>query len=277
MNDLSPRDMLERALRLWWFIAAGIILGGSLGWIFTRFHRPVYTAIAIYRVQLDQQMIADRNHIPANDLPLDFPAQDVYLAPAASVFDLSAAMVAPGRPNTRTQLIAAAKAEGIELTEADITSTNFNVDRRGIDWLVIVQSTDPARAAKLANLWVNAADANLRQAQTHYAHFLDLQTQRDAIQKCFAGLDFTQANACAGTNFASRAELESYQSNLQQQIQSEQVAGESIDPALSFSFMQPAQPPSSAFLYRTTLVILAGGLIGFLLGLSGSQVLPVRR
>ena len=277
MNDLAPREMLNRALSLWWLLAGGIILGGILGWIFTRFHRPVYEAMAIYRVQLDQQMIADRKHIPADQLPLEFSVQDVYLAPAAYVFDLNASITIPDRPNTRTQLIAAARAEGIELTDADFTSANFNVDRRGTDLLIMVQSTDPVKAARLANLWVNAADADLRAAQTHYTHFLNLQTQRDAIQKCFAGPDFPQANACAGTAFASQAGLESYQSNLDQQIQSELAAGESIDPALSFSFTQPAQPPSMAFLYNTALVILAGGLIGFLLGLLGSQVLPVRR
>jgi hypothetical protein len=268
MNDVSPRELLERILRLWWVIAAGMLLGGMAAWVFSRFRPPVYEAIAIYEVSLDQQQLADRLKLDPSQLPMDFTAQNVYLAPAENIFYI---------PEVVARLVADANAQGIKLKDSDFYTPNFSMDRKGGRWLVSVRNSDPVIAAQLVNLWVASANSAIQDAQTHYARFMALQDQRTAVQKCFSKADFPQANQCAGTSFGAPAELDAYLNSLEQQIISEQQAGRDIDPALRYSFVGPADPPSFPVLYNTSTLILAGAVIGLLVAGLVLQRLPVHK
>jgi len=268
MIDISPRRTYERLLRSWWVITIGLILGGLAGWLYTRFQPPVYEATAAYDVSLDQQQIAARLNLGPEKLPLVSTAQNVYLAPVVDVFDA---------PGVRARLVNDANAQGIKLQDEDVNGENFYLDRRGVRWFLSVRNTDPVAAAKLANLWLAAADPVIREAQAHTAQSRFLQLQRDAIQKCFSEMDFTRANQCAGTAFSAPSALEEYLNSLEQQISSEAQAGRSIDPAITFVVGRQAEPPSQPILYNTSLIILAGSLIGLLVGiLAVSQIKVVK-
>lgn len=268
MNDLSPGEMLERTIRFWWVIAAAMILGGIAAWGFTLSHPPVYEATAVYNVSVDVEMLAGEQHLTPTQVPTDFNSLNVYLAPAADVFY---------QPEVRNRLVADASAQGIPLKYSDINAADFYQDRRGIRWLLSVRYTDPVKAAKLANLWVAATDAALHQAQAHAARVPILQAQDQSIQKCFTEMDFAQANQCAGTSFATPSELNAYLSGLDREIGTEKQASLDIDAALQFVLVHPADPPAQPVLYNKGLVLLAGCLIGLLLGILGVQRFPIPR
>lgn len=268
MNDLSPRTLFERILSTWWIIAALMILGGLAGWVFGRFRAPVYEATAAYEVSLDQQQIANRLSIPPSQLPLNAVAQDTYLIPVENSFT---------DPAVRNRLVADATAQGIKLKYTDINQTNFSIDLRGVLWLIRVRNTDPVVAARLANLWVAAANTALLEEQAHSNQAQALQVQRAAVQKCFSELDFAAANPCAGTSFSTPDVLQAYLNQLDQQINSEMLADHNIDPALTFVVAQPAEPPAQPVLNATGELILAGSLIGLLAGIVIGQLVPAAR
>ncbi len=269
MADISPREILERALHLWWAIAGCMLLGGIAAWVFSLSHSPIYEATALYQVTLDQQQLATRLGLDPSQLPLDFTTQNNYLAPAESIFYL---------PQVVDKLVADANAQGIALTSKDFFSTNmFYMDRKGSLWIASVRRTNPNEAARLVNLWVTEADALLRVVQPHEARALALQAQRSLIQKCFAGNDFTQANQCAGTAIGSSAELDTTLNDLEKQIIAEHQAGMGIDPALQYSFSRPASPPLEPVLYNKSLLILAGAVIGLLIGILLVYFFPSRK
>lgn len=268
MNDLSPLDMLERTLRRWWMLVALMVLGGVAGWTFSLFRHPVYEATAVYQVALDEQQLVERGLVTADKLPLLFEDQNIYLAPAANMFYDS---------TMQANLVADARSHNIQLQENDFNPVNFYLDRRGKQWFVTVRSADPATAARLADLWLADVDAALREAQTHSYQSISLQLQHDSVQKCFAEMDFKQANQCAGASFAAPVDLGAYLKGLETQMTSEQQAGRGIDPALLFVIVSQANQPSHPVLYSVSLMMMGGSLIGFLAGMILVQVLrPVK-
>ncbi|MGD0611133.1 MAG: hypothetical protein ABSB41_06420 [Anaerolineales bacterium] len=268
MNDRSPRLIFERALSTWWIIVVLMILGGIAGWVFGHLRTPLYEAAATYEVSLDQQQIAMRLSLPPSQLPLDALAQNTYLAPVEILFV---------SPDVRTRLVADATVRGIKLKYQDINQANFSIDRRGTLWFIRVRNTDSLVAVTLVNLWVAEADKALQEALAHSDQAQALQVQRTAVQKCFSELDFAQANPCAGTTFSTPAALQAYLNQLDQQINSEVLADQGIDPALTFHIGQQAEPPAEPVLYVTSEIILAGSLIGLLAGIVIGQLVPTAR
>ncbi len=269
MNDISPREILEHTFRFWWVIAACMVLGGLAAWGFSLLHPPIYAATALYDVSLNTQQLALEWNMNPSQVPTDFASQNSYLSPVEDIFYL---------PDVANQMVTEADAQGITITEKDITSKNiFYIDRKGTRWFVSVRRTDPNSAAQLANLWVTTADEVIREAQPHYARFLALQAQRNLIQKCFSGSDFVQANQCAGTSIGSSTELEATLNDLEMQIISEEQAGRKIDPALMIAFAQPANPPTYPVLNNQFLILVAGALIGVLAGTLVVQLLSARK
>jgi hypothetical protein len=264
MNDLSPLELLGRTLHRWWMLVALMLLGGAAGWLLSQFRHPVYEATAVYQVTLDEQQLVDRGLLTADKLPLQFADQNTYLAPAADMFY---------DPAVRAKLLADASSQNMQLQQSDFNGTDFYLDRRGMQWFVTVRSTDPATSAQLADLWLAAADAALRAAQAHTDQSISLQLQYDSVQKCFAEMDFQQANKCAGTRFATPVDLDAYLKGLETQMASAQQSGSGIDPALSFVIVSPANQPSHPVLYTTSLVIVAGSLVGLLAGIVLVQML----
>jgi hypothetical protein len=264
MNDLSSLDMLKRILYRWWVLVVLMVLGGAAGCVFSLFRHPVYEATAVYQVTLDEKQLVDRGLVQADKLPLEFSEQNLYLGPAADLFY---------DPMIRARVVADARLENIQLQESDFNPGVFYLDRRGKQWFVTVRSTDPAGAARLADLWLAATDALLREAQAHADQSMSLQLQYASVQKCFTELDFQQASRCAGVSFAAPTDLDAYLKGLEARMTAEGQSGRGIDPALSFVIVSPANLSSNPVLYSTSLIIMAGSLIGLLAGIVLVQTL----
>jgi hypothetical protein len=264
MNNLSPLETLNIILHRWWMLVALMILGGAAGWVFSLFQPPVYEATAVYQVNLDEQQLVDRKLVALDKLPLEFADQNMYLAPVARMFN---------DPTILVDMVTTARSLNIPLDQNDFNPNDFSLDRRGSDWFVTVRSTDPARAAHLVDLWLGGVDVALREAQVHASQSNSLLLQRDSASKCFSEMDFQKANQCAGTSFADPTALDTWLKGLEIQMTSEQVGGRGIDPAVLFVIVSKANLPSHPVLYTVSLMIVAGSLIGLLLGIVLVQVL----
>ena len=58
-QEFSPRDEIQRMLRMWWVLAACMILGGLVGFAIHRVEPPVYQAKATLYSFIDFQKITD--------------------------------------------------------------------------------------------------------------------------------------------------------------------------------------------------------------------------
>jgi hypothetical protein len=262
MNDIVLQPAFARALKAWWIWALAIFLGGIAGWVFALFHAPVYEATAFYRVTVDAAEINRRLGFDPQRT-LEFSDSNVYLSPAADVFYLL---------EIPEELAAAAKRQGLSFAAGQFIPGNFILDRRGSTWFVTVRQTDPNRAAQLANLWLELVDNHLRDMSAHAFRVEALEVQRSSLIACFSSMDFTQANQCAGTVFSSPNDFDQYISGLDHSIALEREASHGLDTVLAFYLDRPAEVPANPILYSRSSAILAGGLLGFVVGLVLTQI-----
>jgi hypothetical protein len=258
VNDLSPQIIFKRALHYWWILSITIIVGCIAGWIFSQFHHPIYEATSYYQVNLDEHGLIERLGLDSKT-QLDFATKNIYLAPVEIVFYT---------PDTREKLIAILKSEGISLLPSDFNATNFILDRHGSPWFITVRDTNPDKAVKMANAWLGTVDAELREYGTHALKMQDLKLLQSIIQSCFVQSSFNQANQCAGTNFSSLSEMQTYLDKLAGQIATEAESSQGTDPLLTFIIERPAVASNAPMLYVQSDLMVAGAVIGLLIGVA---------
>jgi uncharacterized protein involved in exopolysaccharide biosynthesis len=266
MNDIAPQQAFERAMRLWWLIAACVFLGGVAGWTFSLFHAPAYEATAFYHVSVDSAEVTRRLGRDPQD-PLEFSQVRPYLDPVAVAFY---------QPETQSELLSAAQAQGIPAEAVDLHSPNLSLDRNGSLWYITVRSEDPQLAARAANLWLELVDARVQAMLAHAYKAQSLEAVRSAVLKCLSSMNLVKANECAGTTFRTTVEFESYIGELDRQVAAERQASGGLDTVLDVRLDRQAEPPTEPVLYQQGTLILAGSIVGFLAGLVLTQIRPAR-
>ncbi|KAF0109277.1 MAG: hypothetical protein FD146_321 [Anaerolineaceae bacterium] len=259
-RELSPLDALQKALRLWWLIALLGIAGGLLGWLFTRFQPPRYESSVTLSVALRQKELA-----AADKLPMSYALQEQYLGPVLALFYSQ---------DVEDKLVAGAEERGLDLGHADFNSQDFRIERLYSRWRIVVRSRDPQTAAALADLWADTVYAALSDANGHALNAERLKMEADLVRRCFAASDFPAANACAGTSFATLAEMDAHLAGLDAQSAAEREAAGGITFALDFSIAERAAVPTEPSLFSRSLTLSAGTAIGLLLGFILSASLP---
>ncbi len=254
MTEISPRQILENLFRRWYLIALGVLLGGALGWLGSRFLPPIYETHAEILLKLDSTLWHQENP----DLPSAY--SDYALADAVSpVSDLFYS------GETIDALLALAQNDSISLDRNQVPGM-FYIQRVNMTWQMTVRSSSPQTAARLADLWVQAG---LSVHQTAHAHALSafaLMQQRDALSACFMGASLTSGNACAGTSFTSLNDIEPTLADLDARIASEQSSSQGLDPAMNVEAGNKAAIPQAPVQHRRTWLLFAGALIGMIIG-----------
>jgi len=266
MNEISPYDTFERALRRWWMIALCMVAGGLIGWGLSFLLHPVYEARATYLVAFDAEQLAHLKGLKSAD-DLDFIEINPYYSAAEEVFYEMA---------TRKALVEQAQVQGIDLNLSEFSQSKFYVDRQVNRWIIEVRHPDPGEAAWLADTWLAIADARLRDAQSHGIAAEALRVKTDAVQACFARLEFSAANRCAGTDFSTPDEFQAWLKNSMSELQSETDLSRGVSPLLSFTIQRQALRPDQPVLYVRSQLALVGALLGLILGTLLVQLLPER-
>jgi hypothetical protein len=256
MTDISPIDLLHRALRFWWAVAACMALGGLIGLLFASARHPLYEANAVYQVAFDKAR-----------------------APGAKFLEIEAAKQAAMdiilSSGVQQQVSENVKAQGIDFSPDDFSNGRLTIQRMNNRWMLAVRNENAQDAAKIANAWAAAAVAPLDEAYAHALTVEALERQVASLRDCFATADLTSGNACAGTAFTDRADLDGELAALTSSLSAEQLAARGLVAALTLQRARAAQPPPTPmYLGRNTLV-LAGMFVGFLLGIALTWVLPL--
>ena len=267
VEDISPRDSLEQALRYWWVIAMTMIIGGIVGWGIARFSEPVYEARAGYRITLNEEAVlaeAQKTNLQAE---LTYELRAPYLAPVALGFYV---------PEVRDAVEKQALADGLAFPEDGFRNGQLTLDQRRSDWTIIVRHRDSETAAKLANLWVSTADGHLREARKQAALAESIKIHLALLSHCFLDSSLADGNQCAGTSFSDIAEFQGQYQELDRQYQNALSASEGISTLVSFGPGVMAQAPIRPVYYNTGLLMLAGGLLGLIVGGAIVQKLPIK-
>ena len=267
VEDISPRDSLEHALRYWWVISLAMVIGGLLGWGISRFLPPVFEARASYRVTLDDNAVLAEANKTNPDAELTYEIRAPYLTPISLMFYT---------PEVRTALERQAQSRGIDFPQDGFRSGQLTLDNRRSDWMVIVRHRDGELAAKLANLWVAIADEYLKSAHEQAVLAESLKLQMSLVAKCFQDSSLTEANQCAGTSFTSLDEMQVEYQGLNRKYQDALSASQGISALASFEPGVIAEPPLRPVYYNTGWLLLAGSLLGLIVGGVIVQKMPLK-
>lgn len=266
VEDISPRNSLEHALRYWWVIAMAMMVGGIVGWSIARFSEPVYEARAGYRITLDEEAVLAEAQKTNPRAELTYELRAPYLTPVALVFYV---------PEVRDAVEKQAFADELAFPEDGFRNGQLALDQRRSDWTVIVRHSDSETAAKLANLWVSTADEFLQEARTQAALAESIKMQLVLLSHCFLDSSLADGNQCAGTSFSSIAEYQAQYQELDRQYQNALSASQGISTLVSFEPGVVAQAPIRPVYYNTGLLMLAGSLLGLIVGGAIVQKLPI--
>jgi len=146
-NSLSDNSSDEFALltafydflKYWWIAVLTTLVGGLIGFLFSRIHAPIYEATASITVNVDLSKVTK--------FPLE--RQDEELA----LYNIQVAIF---DSQTIANVVQAANRQNLSLDSA-ILFKNQTVERKLVVWELRYRDGNPITAQKIANLWVDEA------------------------------------------------------------------------------------------------------------------------
>ncbi|HEY9078090.1 MAG TPA: hypothetical protein VIO61_16260 [Anaerolineaceae bacterium] len=241
----TPFESLEKILRGWWLLALCMITGAAAGYIIHTFQPPVYEARARLGINLNFTKTGAMTDIE-EDLALNAAGDVVFNAGQAAVLGY-------------------AQEQGLALTKEKLNEIAF-FERRFQTWELRLRSSDPDRAAQLANVWMTAGRDALVEAHDHAQAAEVLQRRLDALETCLQRSISAQPVPveCTLTNLpAIQREIAATGAILSK----ENLASQGVLSGLLIAKVEPAEPPVSPVIYGRGVLIFAGVAIGFIAGL----------
>lgn len=246
-NDFIPSAMIKKAAAKWWVIAGLMILGGLVGMVVTRIHKPVYQSQALITTSIDYAYIGSLEDYELDHLILS--VGDVI--DSSEVRQAVVDQAQKGNPGIAPEKIL-----------ADLTAI-----RKGYDWILSARASDPAAAQKIAQWWADAAMKALLEMKKESLDSFHLQTILFAVEECFSQSVITDP-VSSGCSAKDLAQLHTFIKPTEQSTNSVEYRQATIISNLSFALTKTPEIPASAILFKQNLNVLAGAFIGLLLGMA---------
>jgi capsular polysaccharide biosynthesis protein len=243
MNDSSPLNDLEIILSRWWLITLLMIAGGLVGWFISFNKPPIYEARASMVILLEQGQQGDTSD---NKTSMELSNVNALISARAMGADLIANF-----------------GEKCE----NITNLDMQIERRESNWDLVVRCSDPQSAAELANAWVDNAFTVLEDAYQHGLKVEALSVTFDLLKSC---RNDPAQELCAG--FQDMNALQERIRSLRDEIGVEKQASQGINSALTFRIESHATIPVKPAANAPGALLLAGAVIGLLLGILTTTV-----
>jgi uncharacterized protein involved in exopolysaccharide biosynthesis len=138
-TEFTSYDYFNRTIGLWWLVALATILGGAIGYLFSRLNPPLYEANATYIVTIDL------SRFPLAGVKDEFLQYNEDLALNSTEDVLLSAEV-------RDKLITQMQDLGIDLTPYELQK-NYTIERKQDVWELRYRNTDPQLAQEVVDRW----------------------------------------------------------------------------------------------------------------------------
>lgn len=243
-RKFTPRDTLDAALGLWWFVVVVMLLGAAAGWVFHQLRPAMYEGRASLATGIDYVRTG-----PLNDLEED---QAMEL-----VGDLIKS------DDTRQMMLDLAAAQGVSISEAEFAERSF-MERQNYTWVLRVRNDDPDTAALLTNAWMNAAFAVLEEAYGHALIAEGLLQYSQSLNTCLENSISSEPvqALCTAENLAEiQAELLVVNDAKTEEL----LASRGLFPAMAFTIIERASVPLVPVQYDRNTLVFSGAMLGFVL------------
>jgi hypothetical protein len=245
-NDFSTSSFFSKTMRFWWVLVCFMVAGGIIGFLTTRFFSPIYESKAVITSVLDYAGLGKVD---------DWEEDQLYLA----IGDII------GSSDVKTQVIAQAETDGIQLSDAEMED-NFTLNRQDTRWVMRVRDSDPVTAQKLNQIWSGAAIDALKKMKAESETSFYLQQNLNALATCFEQSIQVEpsSKSCDIQNLERIRDEMGKVANATNEKSSRSTL---IISRTSFELTTEATTPFSPVLYSRNYLVLAGALIGLFVGL----------
>jgi hypothetical protein len=240
-----PMDTFDRALRYWWVVVLFGMFGALSGWVFQRLQPPVYSAETGISVSIDY----------ARTGTLTDTEEDFAIGIIGDVIS---------SPAVLQETVRLASEQNLEIGENELLEA-VNFERRSSIWIARFQHRNAQSAMILADAWSRAAYTTVERAHQHALTADVYSHQIDVLERCLEGAPAVTAGGelCSLENLGNI--LDEIQV-LNTQLSKELRAAMGVLPYTSFAQTGQSVLSAPAVTYRPAQVMLAGSLIGLLLG-----------
>jgi hypothetical protein len=242
----SPLDMIDQALRYWWFMVILILLGGMAGFLAHRVRPPVYEAAGQFTASIDYVATG----------PLTQYDEDVALNAIGNV--ISSAQVLD-------RVVSRAAGEDIQVDRASLRKMAV-VERKFTTWDVRVRDTDAGRAKRIAEIWIEEGQALLLESYSHALQAKQLSQYMTSLENCL-GESVSSEPSSVYCNPSRLVEIQKELERAGEQFIQERKESYGLFSGLTIG---PESIPVLALgpvMYGRNQLVLAGSVIGLLLGI----------
>lgn len=244
-GDIVPLDLLQTSLRRWWLVILFVLIGGLVGWFIFLVQPPFYEASTSILVTVD--------FVSTGQL---------------TQFEEDAMMDAVGNVLRSTEVIdrtlTKADQSGVHISAQQFKQMSF-IERRLGTWIMRIRSRSPEEAMNLANIWAKEGGAALNDAYQHAVTADHLSRYAVSLETCLEK-SVNLVPAAAVCIPEDRVNVQEEIQKLSQNLTSERSASRGILPAALIDPPQLSSLPASPVETGRGGYILAGALLGFLVG-----------
>jgi len=240
-ENYSFVELLRIFLGTWKILVIGVLLGGIAGLAISALLQPVYEAVAVYTFSID---------FARTGLLTDIE-EDQAMEVAGDILKSTAVL-----ENT----IKAVGINGIQISSTE-TGPVFFAERRFNQWLLKTHWKEPSVAAKLSNIWAEAARSALKNSEI-------AALNADSLQRHILSLETCLQNSASGMpaqplcQASSRKDLQAELQFSGNDLLDWRSKANGYFPGLNYTWSQEAQTPASPIQQSRGGLTLAGGLTG---------------
>lgn len=249
-TELNFLNRIQKLYHRWLWLAAAMIIGGLTGWGVHSLLPPVYEARASFVVSVDFSMSG--NLSPYNLDQAVGAIQPIFLS-----------------RELLEQVVQQAYSHQMEL-DVNEFYRKIRIERMGETWNLLVRDPDPNRAALLLKIWMEKGYQDLSEAHLHALRAQVLKSYSIALRNCPMFLEGESAIPVVCFKLYT-SDFDGI-ARLQEDIQNEVKLSRGINANLVFSKPELVPFSDEPVMYLRGGMIVAGMVLGFLVGVILIQV-----